>query len=308
MGTHRHFNLKNAKREGKFQRVRGLFIFAGWAEFRAALRLRKSGWLRVASLSDSLANAGSFLYKSGQMRSVRQSELFPETRWSLILRLRVRDDEEVAVPILNELCQAYWQPLYVYLRRSGQDIETAQDTVQGFLAHMLSCAGFERVSPNGGRFRYFLLGTLRNYLISEARKRGALKRGGGAQILSLDVEQAEEIFQSQRDESLSAEAAFDRQWAQTVWTRALRRLRGEQAARGRDKMFDTLKQCLTDEVGENHAAVAAQLQLSASAVSLSIHRLRRRLRELVIDELAQTVGADGDLDGELEYFLSVWSE
>lgn len=144
---------------------------------------------------------------------------------------------------------------------------------------MLSRKGFEGVGPAKGRFRHFLLCTLRNYVVSEARKQTAFKRGGGADIVALDVGQAEEIFQTQGDERLSPEVAFDRQWAQTVWTRTLRCLREEQVARGKGQVFDVLKNCLTEELGQNHDQIAAELRLSASAVALAVHRLRRRLRE-----------------------------
>jgi RNA polymerase sigma-70 factor (ECF subfamily) len=242
------------------------------------------------------------------MRTTLQASVFPDTRWSLILRLRAPGNEDSADIALNELCRIYWQPLYAYLRRGGHDPELAKDLVQGFLAHLLANRGFARVGPTDCRFRHFLLGALRNYLISEARKQAAVKRGGGIDLVPLDVEQAEEVFQTQAAEPLSPEAAFDRRWAQTIWTRALQRLRAEQHARGKDQLFETLKPCLTEEPRQNHAAAAAATGLTAAAVALAVHRLRRRLRELVIEELAQTVGAHADLDDELNYFLSIWSQ
>jgi RNA polymerase sigma-70 factor (ECF subfamily) len=242
------------------------------------------------------------------MRATLQTGVFPDTRWSLILRLRVPGDGGSADLALNELCRIYWQPLYAFLRRSGHDPEPAKDVVQGFLAQLLANKGFARPGPPEGRFRQFLLGALRNYLISEARKQAAIKRGGGVDMVPLDAELAEEVFQTQAAEPLSPEAAFDRQWAQTVWTQALRRLREEQQARGKAQLFDLLKPCLVEELRQNHAAVAAATGLSGAGVALVLHRLRRRLRELVIEELAQTVGAHADLDDELNYFLSIWSK
>jgi len=241
------------------------------------------------------------------MGPAQQPGIFPDTRWSLILRLRIPESEDSAANALNELCRVYWRPLYAYLRQTGRDAEGSKDAVQGFLAHFLSKNGFERVGPADGRFRHFLLGALRNYLVSEARKQNAAKRGGDVDFVPLDVEQAEEVFQTQAAEPLSPEAMFDRHWAQTVWTQALRRLREEQSARGKERLFEALKPCLTEEARQEYAQVAAQMGLSASAVALAVHRLRRRLRELVLEELAQTVDTDSDLDEELNYFLSVWS-
>lgn len=236
-----------------------------------------------------------------------QPGIFPDTRWSLILRLRTLENEPSATEALNELCRSYWQPLYVYLRRTGREAEAAKDSVQAFLAYFLSRNGFERIAPADGRFRHFLLAALRNHLVSEARKQQALKRGGGMDIVPLDVEKAEEVFQAQASESLSPEAAFDRQWAQTVWTRALGRLRKEQVLRGKEQTYEALKHCLTNDGSQGYAQIAAPLSLSPSAVALAVHRLRRRLRQLVLEELAQTVGTKGDLDEELNYFLSIWS-
>ena len=232
---------------------------------------------------------------------------FPDTRWSLILRLRTPANERAAAQALDELCRVYWQPLYAYLRRTGCDTEAAKDAVQGFLAYFLSQNGFERIGPATGRFRYFLLASVRNYLVSEARKQNASKRGGDIELVPLNIEQAEAMFQTQAPEPLSPEAAFDRQWAQTVWTRALAQLRAEQMARGKQRVFEALKHCLTEAPGQNHAEVAARLGLPGPAVALAVHRLRRRLRELVLDELRQTLGSDGELQDELNYFLSIWS-
>jgi RNA polymerase sigma factor (sigma-70 family) len=242
------------------------------------------------------------------MPPAQQTGIFPETRWSLILRLQSPEKGEAATTALNDLCRAYWQPLYVYLRRTGLDAEEAQDAVQGFLAHFLSKNGFERVGPGGGRFRSFLLVSLRNYLVSEARRQTAVKRGGNADFVALDAEQAEQVFQAQDVDSLSPEAAFDLRWAETVLTRGLQRLREEQRARGKEQSFDTLKSALTKDRGQDHGEAAKALGLAPAAVAVTLHRLRRRLRELVIEELSQTVGAHSDLQEELNYFLSIWSK
>jgi RNA polymerase sigma-70 factor (ECF subfamily) len=241
------------------------------------------------------------------MEAVQRTGIFPDTRWSLILRLRTPEPTESVAKALNELCQIYWPPLYAYLRRTGRNAEEAKDMVQGFLASFLSKNGFAGVNQAKGRFRGFLLSSLRNYIVSEARREAAVKRGGGVEFVQMDVEMAEEVFQTQAPETLTPEAAFDRQWATTVMNRALQRLREEQRARGKEKIFDALKPGLTQETGQKREDLAAATGLSASAVAMGIHRLRRRLRELVLDELSQTVGDQGNLDEELSYFLSIWS-
>jgi len=233
--------------------------------------------------------------------------VFPETRWSLILRLRASDDTQCA-RALDELCQVYWQPLYAFLRRSGRDPEQAKDLTQGFLAQFLSRHGFERIGPTEGPFRRFLLASLRNYTVSEARRDGAIKRGGEFEIFSFDIQKAEEIFETQAAAAPSPEAAFDRQWAQTVWSHALAKLREEQRAKGKEHLFDALKGAVAGESEGQNAQIAEATGLAPSAVSLSVHRLRRRLKELVMEELRETVTTPGDLAGELDYFLSIWSK
>ena len=225
----------------------------------------------------------------------------------MILRMRTAENPEAAAKALDELCRVYWQPLYAFLRRSGQDCEEAKDSVQGFLANFLSREGFDRFSQANGRFRHFLLGSLRNYTISEARKQTALKRGGQAEMVALDIEEAEQVFRAQAPEALSPEASFDRQWAQTVWSRALARLQQEQRDRGREPLFESLKRALTRDDEQSTADLAAATGMTPTAVTVAIHRMRRRLRDLVVDEIAQTVGADGDLQEELDYFLSILS-
>ncbi len=242
------------------------------------------------------------------MALTQHGGVFPETRWSLILRRPRPEGAASSETALNELCQMYWHPLYAYLRRSGVEEEAAKDLVQGFLAHLLSNHSFQRDSPTQTRFRNFLLGALRHYLVSEVRKQNATKRGGRVDLVPLDVEQAEAVFQTQTSEPLSPESAFDRQWAQTVWTRALQRLREEQRARGKESVFEALKSGLMEDLRPRHAEVAAALNWPATTVASAMHRLRRRLKELVVDELSQTVGTYGDLDDELAYFLSVWSQ
>jgi RNA polymerase sigma factor (sigma-70 family) len=242
------------------------------------------------------------------MRDSEQGGPFPATRWSLIQRLRKPGDAADAAKALNDLCRIYWPPLYAYVRRNGCDPEESKDIVQGFLASFLSRNGFERIQQADGPFRRFLAGCLRNYLVSEARKLQAEKRGGEAEILPLDIEIAEQMFAADAAEALSPEAAFDRQWAQTIWTRALAALRQEQRQRGKESLFDQLKPAVAEGSSHGVANLAAATGLTPPAVTMAIHRLRRRLRELVIDELSQTVAAQSDLDQELNYFLSIWSK
>lgn len=233
---------------------------------------------------------------------------FPDTRWSLILRLRETPKDNSATNALNELCSIYWQPLYAYLRRCGNAPDVAQDLVQGFLVQLIERNGFDHLDQTKGLFRQFLLTSLGNYLVSAARKTNAAKRGGRVELLSLDVAGAEASFQAHAADSLSPAAEFDRQWAEAVLTRALKQLEAEHEARGRADQFRRLKPLLAEASTTDRELAAERQSISASALAVSVHRLRRRLRELVIDELAQTVNSPAELENELQYFLSLWSK
>jgi RNA polymerase sigma-70 factor (ECF subfamily) len=247
-------------------------------------------------------------YNKYPMEPLAQATCFPDIRWSLILRSRTAESPDSAAKALDELCRVYWQPLYAFLRRLGQDSEAAKDSVQGFLAYFLSRNGFERSGPASGRFRHFLLASLRNYTISELRKQTAQKRGGRVEVVALDLQEAEQVFQTQAPEALTPEAAFDRQWAQTVWSRALARLHEEYRERGKEQLFTALKAALTQDDKHGNAERAAATGLSVSGLNVAVHRMRRRLRDLVVDEISQTVGAQADLQEELGYFLSILSK
>lgn len=208
---------------------------------------------------------------------------------------------------LQELCATYWPPLYAYARRVGNSPETSADAVQGYLARLLARGDLNKVEPHRGRFRSYLLAGIRHYLVSEARKDLATKRGGDAQTFSLDAEAAERLVTPELTENVTPEVAFDRRWAQMVIDRAIGRLAAEHKNRGRNEYFETLKPTLAGDDPAGYLEVGRQLGLSEGAVGVAIHRLRARLRELVRSEVAHTVGTETDLEDEMRHLLGVWS-
>ena len=230
---------------------------------------------------------------------------FPETHWSLVLGARGSGVQSRAA--LEELCATYWPPLYSYARRDGNSPEAAADAVQGYLARLLARGDLENVEPDRGRFRSYLLAGIRHYLVSEARKDQADKRGGDAQVFSLDADEAERLVAIELTESVTPEVAFDRRWAQTVIDRALGRLSAEHTNRGRGEHFEVLKPTLSGDDSKGYSELGRRLGLSEGAVGVAIHRLRTRLRELVRSEVAHTVGTESDLEEEMRHLLGVWS-
>ena len=230
---------------------------------------------------------------------------FPETHWSLVLGARGNSVRGHAA--LEELCAIYWPPLYSYARRAGNSPESAADAVQGYLARLLVRGDLEKIDPDRGRFRSYLLAGIRHYLVSEARKEQAAKRGGEGYSFSLDAEDVERSVALELTEQVTPEIAFDRRWAQTVIDRAIGRLATEHTTRGRGDHFEALKPTLAGDDPMGYAELGRRLGLSEGAVGVAIHRLRARLRELVRSEVAHTVGTESDLEDELRHLLGVWS-
>lgn len=228
---------------------------------------------------------------------------FPQTHWSLVLS--AGDSGERSRQSLDVLIRIYWPPLFAFLRRDGHDPETAKDLLQGFLARLLERQDLAAVGPEKGRFRSYLLAGLRNYLVSEARRENAAKRGAGA-VVSMETEEAGRVLAMTPASGLSPETAYDRQWARTVLERALDRLRAEHEAQRKRESFEMLQPALAGDDAEGYGVLAGRLGWTTGAVAVAVFRLRRRLRELVRVEVRETVGSAADLEAELRHLLAVW--
>lgn len=210
-------------------------------------------------------------------------------------------------PALSALCQTYWFPLYAYLRRRGYDTHQAEDYTQGFFAGILERKGLRQADPKYGKFRSFLLASLKNFLADEWDRAHAQKRGGDKKVLSLDFDTAASRYDQVPAHGLSPEKLFERSWALTVLTRAMDRLKAESAAplgvlrtSNKQQLFNCLKVYLTAEKDAvPYRSVAKELNMTEGAVKVAVHRLRRRYRELVRDEIAQTVTAEAQVDEEI---------
>jgi len=224
---------------------------------------------------------------------------FATTRWSVILAAGDSASEQHG-PALDTLCQTYWFPLYAYLRRRGYNTHQAEDYTQGFFAGILERKGLQRADPKCGKFRSFLLASLKNFLADEWDRAHAQKRGGDKKILSLDFDAAASRYDREPVHHLSPEKLFERSWALTVLTKAMDRLKAESSASDKQRLFDRLKIYLTTEKDAvSYRDVAGELDMTEGAVKVAVHRLRRRYRELVRDEIAQTVTTEAQVDEEI---------
>ncbi|MCC7373581.1 MAG: sigma-70 family RNA polymerase sigma factor [Verrucomicrobiales bacterium] len=231
--------------------------------------------------------------------------VFPTTQWSLVLHAGDNASYETS-GALDDLCRAYWMPLYSFLRRQGHAPPDAEDLVQGFLARVLAREDLAGVGPQKGRFRTFLLTSLRNFVIKQALRDKALKRGGGQTLLSIDAEEAERLCGPDLT-AASPEAAFDRRFAQAVISRAFVALREEHRARGKEGLFETLSPFLDGAEPDGYSPAAAQLGLAPGMVAVAVHRMRGRLRELLRAEIRQLCSSGAEEEQEMKHLLEVWS-
>jgi RNA polymerase sigma-70 factor (ECF subfamily) len=224
---------------------------------------------------------------------------FATTHWSVVVAAR-----DPAAPqaraALADLCRTYWFPLYAYIRRQGHNADQAQDLTQEFFARLLEKDGLASVDQAKGRFRSFLLAACRHFLANERDRVKSLKRGGDRQFVSINFQDADGRYGCEPGHSETPERLFERRWALALLEKVLARLRGEYEAGGKGPLFERLKGHLTgDSRGASHASVAAELGLSAGAVKVAVHRLRRRYRDLLHEEIARTLDDPGQVEAEI---------
>ncbi len=230
---------------------------------------------------------------------------FATTSWSQVLAVRDGSPNE-AQQALAALCEAYWYPLYVFVRRQGIDPEDARDLTQAYFAQLLEKDYLHDVDPSEGRFRAFLKVSCKHFLTKERDKARALKRGGKANTISLAAEEAEGRYRFEPVDRLTPEEIFERRWALTVLERVLEKLRQEFSEADKEEEFVRLKGCLTGEEPRiPYRQVATELGSSEGAVKASVHRLRQRFGRLLREEIVETVAHPGDVDDEVRHLLGV---
>ncbi len=224
---------------------------------------------------------------------------FATTQWSLVLRA-AQPEDSTARAALETLCRRYWFPLYAFARRRVSDIPEAQDLTQDFFLRLLEKNSLAAASPERGRFRSFLLTSLKNFLANEWDRATAQKRGGGRERMSLDWETGESRLSLEPTHTDTPEREFERQWALTLLDVVVRRLQDEFATAGKSRQFELLKETLTGSRAVlDYAVIAAELQMSEEAARQAAHRLRKRYRELLREEVAATVESDNEIEDEI---------
>ena len=234
-------------------------------------------------------------------------DIFATTHWTVVLAAGQRHTPQ-SDGALEELCRTYWFPLYAYVRRRGHSKQDAEDLVQAFFTRLLEKNFLANLDSEKGKFRAFLLASLKHFLANEWDKSQAQKRGGGAINLSLDWQTADTKFQVAATNEPSPDRAFDREWALALLAKVIERLQKECATDGKAKLFEQLKMFLMAGKGESaHGEVAQTLGMEEGAVRVAVHRLRKRYRVLLRDEIAQTLTDESQVDEEMRALFGAFT-
>jgi RNA polymerase sigma-70 factor (ECF subfamily) len=235
-----------------------------------------------------------------------RADTFATTHWTVVLAAGQGRTVQ-ADTALEELCRTYWYPLYAYVRRRGHTHEDAEDLTQGFFARFLERNYLEGLTSEKGKFRAFLLASLKHFMANEWNRAHAQKRGGETPALSLDWQSADSRYQINVPDDLSPDKIYDREWALALLERVITRLRDECTASDQARLFDSLKPFLTmDKAAVPYAQAAAELNLAEGAVRVAVHRLRKRYRGLLRDEITQTLADPAQVEEEMRTLLGAF--
>ena len=228
---------------------------------------------------------------------------FRTTHWSVVLDAQGESPE--AQEALEKLCRVYWRPIYGFVRREGVRPEEAKDLTQGLFALILERKDFQSVRQEKGRLRSFLLASLKHFMANERRDAAAIKRGGGQTLIPLDGIASEDSDEFYRSDMLSADLLYDRRWAFTVLDRVFARLREESQRSANAPLLERLNTLLSDELERpSQAEIGREFGMTENAVKQAFHRLRKRNRQLLREEVAQTVATPAEIEDELRHLIT----
>jgi RNA polymerase sigma-70 factor (ECF subfamily) len=242
--------------------------------------------------------------RKGNPVEPRGSGRLATTSWSVVLAAGDRGSVN-SREALSTLCQAYWYPLYAFARRNGMNAESAQDSAQGFFSHLLEKGSLRHAQPEKGRFRSFLLAAFKNFVADQRAYERRKKRGGDATKLPIDFDTAEGRYRKEPSVKETPERIYERRWAMALLDRAVEQLREDHVSTGREEVFDKLKVYLIGEKGSVPYRVSArELRISEISVKVAVHRLRRRFRAKLLDEISQTLQSEDDLNAEVRHLMA----
>ena len=241
--------------------------------------------------------------KGQTMHTMTGSSSFPTTRWTMVVAAGDPQRKEARSALVS-LCETYWYPLYAYLRRRGYPPDQAQDLTQEFFIRLLEGRFLDRADPEKGRFRSFLLVSLKFFVADEEDRLRALKRGRGM-LVPMELSSGEERYQREPAHGETPERIFERRWALSMLDRVVEKLRKEFTLHGRPEHFDRLKVFLLGQSDAPYTALAREMNMSEGALKVAIHRLRKRYRDLFRLEIADTVADPSEVESELRFLAAV---
>ena len=244
-------------------------------------------------------------YSSASTGQVIRQPAFVTTHWSAVIRAG-RNDTTHARDALSRLCQTYWYPLYVYVRKRGHSPEDAKDLTQEFFSRLLARNWFGCADPQKGRFRSFLLSAMNHFLADEWDKARAQKRGGGVPAVPLQIDAAETRYCHEPADNVTPEQTYERRWAVELLAGVLNRLKDEYERDSKGALFAALNPCLVGErTAQPYARLAKSLSVTEGTVKAAVHRMRQRYRQLLREEIANTVASDDEVDEEMRHLSTV---
>jgi len=242
-----------------------------------------------------------------QMACPPKAQWFASTHWSVVLAAK-EGDTDTAREAMERLCRAYWPPLYAFIRREGYGEAEAQDLTQEFFLRLIDRDFLQRLRHQQGKFRSFLLTFLKNFLMEQRGRASAQKRGGGKTIISLEQLQEEGSFLHEPVDHFPPDQVFERRWAQTIFQVALNRLRAEFVSAGKAELYDVLKDHQPREAGApSYTEIGARFGMTEAAVKSFVQRMRVRHREILREEIANTVMRPDEIDEEIRHLREVLS-
>ena len=243
---------------------------------------------------------------SGDSGRLVKQAWFDATSWTMVHEAGQPTSPE-ADAARAKLCQAYWYPLYFYVRRLGHSPEDAHDLTQGFFARLLEKNYVATADREKGKFRSFLLLLVKRFLAREWARANRQKRGGGVELIPLDLERTENRYVTEPADELSPDRAFDRHWAQVLLARVTDRLQAQCVAEGKGHLFAELRPFLSGESEETYEAAARRVQIPKATLKVLVHRFRRRYEQLLREEIAPTVASPEEVEDEIRALFAALS-
>lgn len=239
---------------------------------------------------------------SSENQNRSSGRVFATTSWSMVVQAATAESPESSFA-LADLCEAYWYPLYSFVRRKGYNREEAEDLTQSFFSELLDKKQLRVADQQRGRFRTFLLAALEHFVSKQWRAKNTLKRGGGSTTIPFDFQTADEQYSNEPFHEWTPQKIFERNWALAILSKTLDGVRKQYSESGKTEQFEELKVYLGDSSNVTYKSMAEKLDTTEGAIKVAVHRLRVRYGEQLRIQIARTVEFTSDVNQELQSLM-----